>query len=51
MDVNGAPADWELLIKQYPNYVRADQVRMYIEQAKKQANIKSSAAQHEVQQW
>ena len=39
-DVNGAIADWELLLKQNPNYARADQVRMSIEQAKKQGNIK-----------
>jgi len=40
MDVNGALADWELLLKQDPNYEQADKVRMYIAQAKKHANIK-----------
>jgi len=40
MDVNGATADWELLLKQNPNYEQADKVRMYMAQAKKHANIK-----------
>lgn len=40
MDVNGAMADWELLLKQNPNYDQADKVRMYMAQAKKHANIK-----------
>jgi cytochrome c-type biogenesis protein CcmH/NrfG len=40
MDVNGALADWELLLKQNPNYEQADKVRMYIAQAKKHANVK-----------
>jgi tetratricopeptide (TPR) repeat protein len=40
MDVNGAMADWELLLKQNPNYEQADKVRMYMAQAKKHANIK-----------
>lgn len=40
MDVNGAVADWELLLKQNPNYDQADKVRMYMTQAKKHANIK-----------
>ena len=40
MDVNGALADWELLLKQDPNNAQADQVRMYMAQAKKHANIK-----------
>lgn len=40
MDVNGAVADWETLLKQNPNYEQADKVRMYIAQAKKHANIK-----------
>jgi cytochrome c-type biogenesis protein CcmH/NrfG len=40
MDVNGAVADWELLLKQNPNYEQADKVRMYMTQAKKHANIK-----------
>ena len=40
MDVNGAVADWELLLKQNPNYDQADKVRMYMAQAKKHANIK-----------
>jgi len=40
MDVNGAVADWELLLKQNPSYEQADKVRMYIAQAKKHANIK-----------
>jgi cytochrome c-type biogenesis protein CcmH/NrfG len=40
MDVNGAVADWELLLKVNPNYDKADQVRTYIAQAKKHANMK-----------
>jgi cytochrome c-type biogenesis protein CcmH/NrfG len=40
MDVKGAVADWELLLKENPNYEQADQVRMYIAQAKKHLNIK-----------
>jgi cytochrome c-type biogenesis protein CcmH/NrfG len=40
MDVNGALADWELLLKQNPNYEQADKVKMYMAQAKKHANIK-----------
>jgi cytochrome c-type biogenesis protein CcmH/NrfG len=40
MDVNGAVADWETLLKQNPNYEQADKVRMYMAQAKKHANIK-----------
>jgi cytochrome c-type biogenesis protein CcmH/NrfG len=40
MDVNGAVADWEKLLKQDPNYAQADKVRMYMAQAKKHANIK-----------
>lgn len=40
MDVNGAMADWELLLKQNPTYDQADKVRMYMEQAKKHANMK-----------
>ncbi len=40
MDVNGAVADWELLLKQNPNYEQADKVKMYMAQAKKHANIK-----------
>lgn len=40
MDVNGAVADWELLLKQNPGYEHADQVQMYIAQAKKHANLK-----------
>jgi tetratricopeptide (TPR) repeat protein len=40
MDVTGAVADWENLLKQDPNYAQADQVRMYVAQAKKHANIK-----------
>jgi cytochrome c-type biogenesis protein CcmH/NrfG len=40
MDVNGAVADWEKLLKQDPNYDQADKVRMYMAQAKKHANIK-----------
>jgi len=40
MDVNGAVADWEMLLKQNPNYEQADKVRMYMAQAKKHANIK-----------
>ncbi len=40
MDVKGALADWELLLKEDPNYEQADKVRMYIAQAKKHANMK-----------
>jgi tetratricopeptide (TPR) repeat protein len=40
MDVNGAVADWEKLLKDNPNYEQADKVRMYMAQAKKHANIK-----------
>jgi tetratricopeptide (TPR) repeat protein len=40
MDVNGALADWEKLLKQNPNYEQADKVKMFIAQAKKHANIK-----------
>jgi predicted Zn-dependent protease len=40
MDVKGAVADWENLLKQNPNYENASQVKMYIEQAKKHSNIK-----------
>jgi len=40
MDVNGAVADWDLLLKQDPNYEQADKVRMYEAQAKKHSNIK-----------
>jgi tetratricopeptide (TPR) repeat protein len=40
MDVNGAVADWDLLLKQNPNYEQADKVRMYMAQAKKHANVK-----------
>jgi len=40
MDVKGAIADWELLLKVNPNYEQADKVKMYITQAKKHANIK-----------
>ncbi len=40
MDIKGAMADWELLLKQDPNYEQADKVRMYMAQAKKHANIK-----------
>jgi cytochrome c-type biogenesis protein CcmH/NrfG len=40
MDVKGAVADWERLLKENPNYEQADKVRMYIAQAKKHADIK-----------
>ncbi len=40
MDLAGAVADWELLLKQNPNYEQADKVKMYIAQVKKHANIK-----------
>lgn len=40
MDVNGAVADWEKLLKDNPNYDQADKVKMYMAQAKKHANIK-----------
>ena len=40
MDVNGAMADWDKLLKQDPNYAQADKVRAYMTQAKKHANIK-----------
>jgi cytochrome c-type biogenesis protein CcmH/NrfG len=39
-DVNGAIADWELLLKVNPTYDQADKVRMYITQAKKHATMK-----------
>ena len=40
MDVKGAVADWELLLKENPNYEQADKVKMFIAQAKKHANMK-----------
>jgi cytochrome c-type biogenesis protein CcmH/NrfG len=40
MDVNGAVADWQLLLKQNPNYEQADKVKMFIAQAKKHSDIK-----------
>jgi cytochrome c-type biogenesis protein CcmH/NrfG len=40
MDVKGAVADWEQLLKQDPGYAQADQVKMYITQAKKHADMK-----------
>ena len=40
MDVTGAVADWELLLKQNPNYEQAEQVKRYIAQAKKHSNMK-----------
>jgi cytochrome c-type biogenesis protein CcmH/NrfG len=40
MDVKGAVADWEQLLKQDPGYAQADQVKMYIAQAKKHSNMK-----------
>jgi tetratricopeptide (TPR) repeat protein len=40
MDVKGAVADWERLLKENPNYDQADKVRMYIAQAKKHSDIK-----------
>lgn len=40
MDVKGAVADWQLLLKEDPNYEQADKVKMFIEQAQKHANIK-----------
>ncbi len=40
MDVTGAVADWEKLLKDNPNYDQADKVKMYIAQAKKHSNIK-----------
>jgi cytochrome c-type biogenesis protein CcmH/NrfG len=40
MDVKGAVADWQLLLKENPNYEQADKVKMYIAQAQKHANIK-----------
>jgi cytochrome c-type biogenesis protein CcmH/NrfG len=40
MDVKGAVADWETLLKENPNYEQADKVRAYIAQAKKHANMK-----------
>lgn len=40
MDVNGAVADWENLLKINPNYEQAEQVKAYIAQAKKHSNIK-----------
>ena len=40
MDVKGAIADWQLLLKENPNYEQADKVKMYIAEAAKHANIK-----------
>ncbi len=40
MDVNGAVADWERLLKEIPNYEQRDKVQMYIAQAKKHSNMK-----------
>jgi cytochrome c-type biogenesis protein CcmH/NrfG len=40
MDVSGAVADWQTLLKQDPNYAQADKVRQYMAQAKKHANMK-----------
>ena len=40
MDVKGAVADWERLLKENPNYDQADKVRMYIAQAKKHSDMK-----------
>jgi cytochrome c-type biogenesis protein CcmH/NrfG len=40
MDVKSAVADWEQLLKEQPNYPQADQVKMYIAQAQKHANMK-----------
>jgi cytochrome c-type biogenesis protein CcmH/NrfG len=40
MDVKGAVADWQLLLKENPSYEQADKVKMYIEQAQKHANMK-----------
>jgi cytochrome c-type biogenesis protein CcmH/NrfG len=40
MDVKGAVADWELLLKQNPTYDQADKVKMYIAEAQKHQNIK-----------
>ena len=33
-DLNGALADWEMLLKQNPNYAQADKVRINMEQVK-----------------
>jgi len=40
MDVKGAIADWEKLLKEQPNFPQADQVRMYIAQTQKHANVR-----------
>lgn len=40
MDVKGAVADWETLLKQDPNYAQADTVKKLIAEAKKHSNIK-----------
>jgi len=40
MDIEGALADWERLLKENPGYENADQVRQFIEGAKKHRNIK-----------
>jgi tetratricopeptide (TPR) repeat protein len=40
MDVKGAVADWERLLKEQPSFPQADQVKMYIAQAQKHANVK-----------
>jgi tetratricopeptide (TPR) repeat protein len=40
MDVKGALADWELLLKEDPKFEHADRARMLVAQVKKHANIK-----------
>ena len=40
MDIKGAMADWELLLKENPNYPQADRVKTLMEQLKKHMNIK-----------
>jgi len=40
MDVDGAVADWNRLLKENPNYEHADQVRKYVEEANKHRSIK-----------
>jgi cytochrome c-type biogenesis protein CcmH/NrfG len=40
MDIKGALADWDTLLKVDPNYPQAQRVRMFIEQARKHMNLK-----------
>jgi tetratricopeptide (TPR) repeat protein len=40
MDMKGAVADWQHLLRVDPNYEQADKVKMFIAQAEKHANLK-----------